>query len=101
MAVCHLHIEHTIAGKWVDARGLRWLPLIMEQDAPFLRYASNDDSTVHNWMDLVDMVGLESYVEECKGRERGGQIHEQSCYEVRLRFAAQEHILRIISAAID
>ena len=72
MALRHLHIEHTFAGKRVDARGLRWLPLIMEQDAPFLRYASNDDSTVHNWMDLVDLVGLESYVEEREGRERGG-----------------------------
>ena len=84
MAIRHIYIEHTIAGKRDDARGLRWLPLIMEQDTPLLRYVVDDDCPVHNRMDLVNLVGLESFMEECEGRERGSKIHEQGCNEVRL-----------------
>ena len=67
MAICHLHIEHTIARKRDDARGLRWLPLIMEQDTSLLRYVVDDDCLVHNRMDLVYLVGMESFMEECEG----------------------------------
>ena len=69
MAIRHLHLEYTFAGERNDARGLRRLQLIMEQNTPLLRHAVNDDGPLHNWMGVVDLVGLESSLEEREGRE--------------------------------